>query len=228
MLIATGDFMGVSKTSACRLVRKISAAIASLRPQYINMYRDNGEMEKAAEDFYGISSFPRVIRSIDCTLIKIESPGGEDAEIFHSRKGFFALTVQTVSDSNPKIKNLAARNLKREFEDNRYGRYILIGDSGYAIEPFIMTKLQHTRTAAENLYNESIIRTRNVVERKLERRFLVLSLGMRLRLPTVMNIIIAMAILHNIAVDMNDNFPEEWLEDDENVNEVEDNVNNRG
>jgi hypothetical protein len=43
---------------------------------------------------------------------------------------------------------------------------MLIGDSGYAIEPFLMAKLQETQTPAENLYNESILRTRNVVERQ--------------------------------------------------------------
>jgi hypothetical protein len=40
--------------------------------------------------------FPRVIGAIDCTLIRIQSPGGEDADIFRSRKGFFAINVQTV------------------------------------------------------------------------------------------------------------------------------------
>jgi hypothetical protein len=115
---------------------------------------------------------------------------------------------------------------------------MLIGDSGYAIEPFLMTKLQETQTPAENLYNESILRTRNVVERQYgvwKRRFPILSLGMRVKLLTMMEIIVATAVLHNIAVEMNDYFPEEWLEnidyddDNENVrNEVPNNILIRG
>jgi hypothetical protein len=128
--------------------------------------------------------------------------------------------------------------VKREFCDGRYGQYMLIGDSGYAIEPFLMTKLQETQTPAENLYNESILRTRNVVERQYgvwKRRFPILSLGMRVKLLTMMEIIVATAVLHNIAVEMNDYFPEEWLEnidyddDNENVrNEVPNNILIRG
>jgi hypothetical protein len=110
---------------------------------------------------------------------------------------------------------------------------MLIGDSGYAIEPFLMAKLQETQTPAENLYNESILRTRNVVERQYgvwKRRFPILSLGMRVNLLTMMEIIVATAVLHNIAVEMNDYFPAEWLEnsdyDDENENVRNEDPNN--
>lgn len=40
------------------------------------------EMERSAEIFYNIASFPRVIGAINCNLIKIWSPGEEDAKIF--------------------------------------------------------------------------------------------------------------------------------------------------
>jgi hypothetical protein len=110
---------------------------------------------------------------------------------------------------------------------------MLIGDSGYAIEPFLMAKLQETQTPAENLYNESILRTRNVVERQYgvwKRRFPILSLGMRVNLLTMMEIIVATVVLHNIAVEMNDYFPAEWLEnsdyDDENENVRNEDPNN--
>jgi hypothetical protein len=93
MLITAGDFVGVSRSSACRIVKRVSAAIASLRPQYIKMYETNGAMERAAERFYEIASFPWVIGAIDCTLVKIDSPGGFDAEIYRSRKSYFALNV---------------------------------------------------------------------------------------------------------------------------------------
>lgn len=236
MQIAVADFIGISKTSACRIISKVSRAIASLNPQYIKMPTTREEMERTAQEFYNIASFPRVIGAIDCTLIKIDSPGGHDAEIFRCRKSYFALNVQTVSDAKLKIRNVVVRwpgsthdqtifnnsSLKRAFENGNFGRYLLIGDSGYSLQSYLMTKLIETRTAAENLYNESIIRTRNTVERQYgvwKRRFPILKLGMRMKLETIMNVIVATAVLHNVALDMNEEIPENWNEVD--VEEVQ-------
>jgi hypothetical protein len=40
---------------------------------------------------------------------RIDSPGGDDAEIFRGRKNFFAINVQAVSDSKLKFKDIIAR-----------------------------------------------------------------------------------------------------------------------
>lgn len=191
------------------------------------MCETRNEMQEMALAFYQMARFPQTIGAIDCTLVEIQSPGGDDAEIFRSRKGFFALNVQTVSDAHLKIRNIVARwpgsvhdqtifnnsNLKRQFEGGRYGKYILVGDSGYRIEKYLMTKLEATNTPAENLYNESIIRTRNVVERQYgvwKRRFPILSQGIRLEVETAMTVIVATAVLHNIAIDMKEDIPQHW------------------
>ncbi|XP_022917825.2 putative nuclease HARBI1 [Onthophagus taurus] len=227
MLLSVADFIGVSKASACRIVKKVTSAIASLSPRYVKMYSTNAEMNRAAEEFYRFARFPRVIGAIDCTLIKIQSPGREDDGIYRSRKGFCALNVQRVSDARLKIRNIVARwpgschdqtifnnsSLKEAFQNGMYGRYMLVGDSGYKIKPYLMTPLQQVQTPAENLYNESSIRTRNVVERQYgvwKRRFPILSLCMRLQIETTMNVIVATAVLHNMAIDMNDSIPGEW------------------
>ncbi|GJQ74873.1 hypothetical protein Trydic_g21709 [Trypoxylus dichotomus] len=103
-------------------------------------------------------------------------------------------------------------NPKHEFENGRFGRFLLLSDSGYNIQPYLMTKLQEARTTAENLYNESIIRTRNVIERQYgvwKRRFPILQFGMRLNLDRVIAIVVATAVLHNIAIHMKDTLPNE-------------------
>lgn len=233
---AVADFAGISTPSACRIIRRVSEAIASLCPEYIRMCENNEEMERSAEKMYQLARFPRVIGAIDCTLIKIESPGGEDAEIYRTRKQFFGINVQTVSDSDLYIRDIVARwpgsthdqtifnnsNLKRKFEEGQFGKYMLVGDSGYQLQPYLMTKLQNVQTPAENLYNESIIRTRNVVERQYgvwKRRFPVLQLGMRLKVETVLAVIVATAVLHNIALQENEEIPRDWI-----VEENEDDV----
>lgn len=151
-----------------------------------------------------------------------------------------------MSDSSLRIRNVVVRwpgschdqtifnnsLLKREFEGGNYGRYILVGDSGYTLKPYLMTKLTETRNEAENLYNESLIRTRNVVERQYgvwKRRFPILKYGLRLQLETTMNVIIATAVLHNIAIEMHEEIPEDWPENDEHnddIQELPDNIRN--
>ncbi|KAB0805098.1 hypothetical protein PPYR_02068 [Photinus pyralis] len=86
-----------------------------------------------------------------------------------------------------------------------YQDYFLVGDSGYPVENYLMTPLLNPNTPAQHLYNEAQIRTRNVVERSYsvwKRRFAVLSLGLRVKLTTTLNIIVATAVLHNIAINM--------------------------
>lgn len=81
-----------------------------------------------------------------------------------------------------------------------------------------MTPISHPNTPAENLYNESQIRTRTIVERCFgiwKRRFPVLSIGMRCNLHLCQEIIIATAILHNIARTQNLLDPEELNEDED-------------
>ncbi|KAJ8911537.1 hypothetical protein NQ315_012790 [Exocentrus adspersus] len=61
------DFAGVSVASVCRIIKRVSRCIASLRPIYINMPNTNQELEATAGEFYRIARFPRVIGAIDCT-----------------------------------------------------------------------------------------------------------------------------------------------------------------
>lgn len=54
---------------------KVSKAIAGLRGKYIKL--PNGREERIQQQlgFYKIANFPRVIGTIDCTHIKMQSPG---------------------------------------------------------------------------------------------------------------------------------------------------------
>lgn len=221
------NFCGLSTSSVSRIIIRVSDSIAMLATHYIKIPETREEMANTAEEFYKIARFPRVIGAIDCTLVKIRSPGGVDAEIFRTRKNFFGINVQTISDSTLYITDIVARwpgsshdqtifnnsSLKRLFERQRYGNYLLVGDSGYQLKPYLMTKLLNVETDSENLYNESIIRTRNVVERQYgvwKRRFPVLQKGLALKLETTLAVIVATAVLHNIALQQNEDISEEW------------------
>lgn len=166
-------------------------------------------------EFYRIARFPRVIGAIDCTHVKICSPGGDHAEYYRNRKGYFSLSVQAIVNANLEFLNLVARwpgsahdqtifdhsLVRARFETNTYGDSILLGDSAYSERKYCMTPLPNPQTRDEARYNESQIRTRNPVERVFgvwKRRFPVLALGMNVRLQNVMPIIVATAVLFNI------------------------------
>lgn len=71
-LTVVGDFSGVSKASASRIVSLVSRAIAQLRPEFIKFPTNTKEIQ---QEFYNIAKFPRLIGAIDCTHVPIKSPG---------------------------------------------------------------------------------------------------------------------------------------------------------
>jgi len=58
----------------CRIIKKVTEAIASLRPQYIYCSNSNQSLRHTKERFYNIARFLRVIGAIHCTHVKILSP----------------------------------------------------------------------------------------------------------------------------------------------------------
>lgn len=150
--------------------------------------------------------------------------GGEEAEVFRNRKGFFSINVQAVCNSNLEFQDIVARwpgstHDATIFDANRlHARFVqgemqdrfLLGDNGYSCVKFLMTPLLQTHNCAEELYNESQIRTRNVIERAFgtwKRRFPILAIGMRMSIATIQDIIVATAVLQNIARQMDNPEP---------------------
>lgn len=126
--------------------------------------------------------------------------------------------------------------VRRRFEAGEFGNGVLLGDSAYPLRNFLMTPLTNPQTAAEQMYNECHIRTRNVVERTIgmwKKRFAVLLYVMRCNTELMQKIIVATAILHNIAVinrepnvDFDNNNIVNNVEDDDDNVEFHNNYNN--
>lgn len=85
--VVVSDFIGCCRSTVCVILPQVSSAIARLRPQFIKMPTSADDMREASMAFYRFASFPSVIGAIDCTHIKIQSPGGDQAELFRNRKG---------------------------------------------------------------------------------------------------------------------------------------------
>lgn len=147
------------------------------------------------------------------------------AENFRNRKGYFSLNVQVVCNATTKITDVVVRwpgsthdsyifnnsAVRVKFETEEVNNWILLGDSGYPLRPYLLTPLDNPNTAAEHLYNEAQIRTRNIVERTFgiwKRRFPILSMGIRTKVPLAQAIVVATTIIHNIASQNHDELPQ--------------------
>ncbi|KAJ8977114.1 hypothetical protein NQ317_005242 [Molorchus minor] len=169
---------------------------------------EGDEVNDVRQAFFDMARFSKCIGAIDCTHVKLQSPGGD-----------------TVGDPSLRIRDIVVRwpgsahdshifrnsNLYANFKTGRFGDSLLVGDNGYPIKPYLITPLRNVRNEAEALlFNESQIRTRNVVERSYgvsKRRFPALAMGMRVHLDTAQAITVATAILHNIACNENEQVP---------------------
>lgn len=243
LLTILGELSGVDKSTTSRLITKTIRAIAGLHSEFIEMPSNAEDVQRLRESFYNISKFPRCIGALDCTHIRIQSPGGQDAERYRNRKDFFSHNVRVVCDSDLLIRNIVCRwhgsahdstifnnsSLKVKLENEEFGEgSLVVGDSGYAVRKYLITPLANPRTPAEHLFNESQIRTRNPVERCFgawKRRFLALALGIRLHNSKVEAITVAAAVLHNVACMMNDAEPR-VTNDEEAAVQLTININN--
>ncbi|KAK9674764.1 DDE superfamily endonuclease [Popillia japonica] len=244
LLTILGELSGVDKSTTSRLITKTIRAIAGLHSEFIEMPSNAEDVQTLRESFYNISKFPRCIGALDCTHLRIQSPGGQDAERYRNRKGFFSHNVRVVCDSDLLIRNIVCRrqgsardstifnnsSLKVKLENEEFGEgSLVVGDSGYAVRKYLITPLANPRTPAEHLFNESQIRTRNPVERCFgawKRRFLALALGIRLHNSKVEAIAtVAAAVLHNVACMMNDAEPR-VTNDEEAAVQLTININN--
>lgn len=128
-----------------------------------------------------------------------------------------------VSDSKLVIRDVVARwrgsthdcrifnesAIKQRFENGEF-RGRLLGDSGYKLQPYLFTPLSRPQNGKENKYNIAQIATRNPVERCFgvwKQRFRCLLDGLRTSLENTKTLIVALAVLHNIAIEENDIVP---------------------
>lgn len=107
---------------------------------------------KISRDFYLNSGFPGVFGALDCTHVKIISPGGGRAEDYRNWHGDFTLNVQTVSDASLMIRGIVAcwpgsthdstifeNSCLRVMETQIPAEYHLLGDNGYGCQSYLLT-----------------------------------------------------------------------------------------
>ncbi|XP_062710124.1 uncharacterized protein LOC115256994 [Aedes albopictus] len=102
------DLQGIHQTTAGRIVKRVSHAIAALADQVITMPAEQ-EIQGINQQFFQMGKIPRVIGVIDGCHVPIISPGGDNAEAFRNRKGWFSINVMAVCDAEMRFRNIVAR-----------------------------------------------------------------------------------------------------------------------
>ncbi|XP_037526260.1 putative nuclease HARBI1 [Rhipicephalus sanguineus] len=224
--VVSGDLVNVSQSTVSRVVGRMSRLIASsLFPTVVKFPQTSEECKEAMRKFYEIGGFPGVAGCIDCTHIRIKSPGGPNAEVYRNRKGYFSINVQAIT--GPQLQFLdvvigwpGSVHDSRIFDDSRARVLfeterlpgVLLGDAGYACTSFLMTPFSKPgpSNSPEARYQAAHKRTRNTVERAFgiwKRRFPCLHMELQNRLDNTLLIITACAALHNVACMRNEPCP---------------------
>ncbi|RZC35080.1 DDE Tnp 4 and/or Plant tran domain containing protein, partial [Asbolus verrucosus] len=203
-----GDHIKIHNSTVCRIIRKVTSKVARLGRQHIQMPKTEAEITEIKAGFYDLHGFPRVVGTLDCTHVKIQSP----VKIRHIIARWpGSLHDSTIFNDSP---------LPVEFEMGTCNNRVLIGDSGYPCKPYLLTPILNPSSASEEAYNQAHILTRNSIERcfgVLKRRFPCLQIGLRVNLGLITQIIVACAALHNIYKEQNDIFEyddQEIIEED--------------
>lgn len=232
--LVVGDTFNIDTATACRTLHRVTRAIAGLRERLVRFPDTEQLLRDTMKEFHSKSKLPGIVGAIDCSHIPIQSPGGDDAEIYRNRKGYFSVNVQLISTPNNYITDVVARwpgsvhdstifensLIRGKFETGQCRGY-LVGDGGYASRAYMLTPLVNPATAAEHSYNAAHVAARNCIERTngiLKRRFACLKYCLRLKLENILPVIVATVVLHNIAVMTRDDEPGDDDELDEYIN----------
>lgn len=209
----------VTQPAANRSIHAVSKALVRRLPRFVRFPNDENS-QPIKDGFWNMRRFPNVIGCVDGTHVWIIRPREHEAQ-YVNRKNYHSINVQVICDNRGRWINVVAkwpgsahdswilRNspICDAMERQEVHGYIL-GDSGYRCRPWLMTPLLNPATAAERRYNSAHKRTRIVVEQSVgrwKRRFHLLHGESRMRKPEDNCIAIgATAVLHNIAIDLNE------------------------
>ncbi|XP_017467073.1 PREDICTED: putative nuclease HARBI1 [Rhagoletis zephyria] len=204
--------------------------------KWIKLNVSESERRQCKSFFFNKWGIPGVIGCIDGTHIELIKPL-TDAPSYYNRKGYFSINAMIICDHNMTIQAVDATHPGSSHDSfiwklsNAYSHFVakyrggercfhLLGDSGYGIEPFLITPFRNPiANTIEHNFNVVHASARNIVERTigvLKSRFRCLISCLHYSPQKVVKIINVCCALHNVCRHYNVNFDEENIT--ENIN----------
>ncbi|XP_011860407.1 PREDICTED: putative nuclease HARBI1 [Vollenhovia emeryi] len=135
----------VSQPAVSRAIKAVAVSITELLThQWIQFPRTEEKRTASKRRFQEARQFKGVIGCIDCTHVAIVKPSIHE-EVYSNHKGFHSINVQAVSSHDLEILSLNAR-FPGTVHDSFIWRHSavrneMIRDSGYGLEPWLMTPI---------------------------------------------------------------------------------------
>lgn len=215
---------GCHQGTASRVLMAFVRAMNKRAAQFIR-WPEPGECAELRRLFFRTYGLPGVVGIIDGTHCRIQRPTVNE-EDFVCRKGYHSLNVGMVVDYHKKIRWVCA-NWPGSAHDSRVFRTsalyrqlrsrelegVLLGDSAYAAETFLLKPLNTPRTDQEERYNRAVNSARARIEQSfgvLKRQFHILHGECRYSPEKAAEIIVKCCVLRNISIENNE--PEDYTE----------------
>ncbi|KAJ8677312.1 hypothetical protein QAD02_013099 [Eretmocerus hayati] len=235
-----GDLRGFSQSTVCRVVHKVSVALADLLHEFVRFPETEREDKVNTQLFYNIAYLAGVSALLDATHIETISPGVDIGEIFRNRKGYYSINVLAAVDPRGKFLYFDVRHpgsthdstcldrsaLRVLFPQHRV-KGLLVADKGFPCETWLLAPYKGRRlTPVQKRHSRSFNKTRNGVETNFGRwkkKFPCLATILLNHIDNTIAIICATAVLWNIYTDSkfpNDDKIENSVIEEESINDV--------
>ncbi|XP_050340014.1 putative nuclease HARBI1 [Bactrocera neohumeralis] len=193
----------MSQPTISRCIEYICKLVVERKHGEVRFPNSVEEYNRIKTGFYSKFGIKGVIGAIDCTHVGIIAPALSSTVVPHdymNRKGYYSINVEALCDDELIFRHVNAKfpgschdsgiwttspariKLIREHSDGAFKW--LLGDSGYPLEPWLLTPVANPETPNEQNFNTRHIKARNTIERAfgvLKSRFRCISRERTLR-----------------------------------------------
>lgn len=181
----TSQELHVHQSTVSRIIDEVSDLAVQKVNVWVKFPCNQGEINAAKLGWQERFQFPSCIGVVACTHVKIVKPTNHGDE-YVNRKGFTSINVQCTCNVKEEFTSVDARwpgsvhksriwknSLIRE-NVKGFEHCMMLGESGYAIEPWLVTPYLNPQTHDKRKYNRLFKSERVITEcllRQLKRRF---------------------------------------------------------
>lgn len=92
----SADYIGIAQSTLSKILPQVCDAVLKHFDTFVHMPRNEQECLQKAAAFAALAGFPRCIGAIDCTHVKISSPGGEIVSVFSASSFIWVFVVSFI------------------------------------------------------------------------------------------------------------------------------------